>query len=79
MIEIPTPRWIPYESARFGSKVPEDVLRTLQERAYTSLIWYTPRIPNGPTTSPRIRSHPEHTTAQEPECAVMHFPNKENP
>jgi hypothetical protein len=42
VLEIPTPRWTTYDAAFFGMELPDNVPATLQDRAYTSPIWYSP-------------------------------------
>lgn len=42
VLEIPTPRWTTFDAVKFGVDRPDDVPASIQDRVYTSPIWYTP-------------------------------------
>jgi hypothetical protein len=44
VIEIPTPRWTAYDAKFFNIDMPEGTAMEVTDRAYTSPIWYTPKM-----------------------------------
>ena len=42
ILEIPTPRWSTYDAVRHGKPLPASVPASVQQRAWTSPVWYTP-------------------------------------
>jgi hypothetical protein len=57
VLQIPTPRWTTYDAKTLGVSPPSNVPASLQERAWTSPIWYTPtaemraNAPHSPTVA----------------------------
>lgn len=44
VLEIPTPRWTAYDAKKYQVKMSDDIPMITRERAYSSPIWYTPKV-----------------------------------
>lgn len=54
VLEIPTPRWSTIQAARLGRTPPDGVTATIQERAWSSPIWYIPSEDARRRTQPAV-------------------------
>ncbi|MFO1151077.1 MAG: DUF3604 domain-containing protein [Alsobacter sp.] len=61
VLEIPTPRWTTIQAHELGISPPEIVPATVQERAWSSPVWYTPntdargKAPKGQTVADLVQ------------------------
>jgi hypothetical protein len=53
-LQIPTPRWSTYDAAKLGILPPDNAPATVQERAWSSPIWYTPTASDAAKAEPGV-------------------------